>query len=255
MFPRRIPGKSARGGFSLVEVALALTVAAGGMIAVFGLFPAGLRQSANSNRDLVGSSFAGATLAAIAGNVSSIDDIATWNNPQKWWERAIANTGLPEWNKGKDPIKFGSDNSIFLPNRSKDKLENAKFVPTDTICFFADDDGKRDVDASGIALPPHYIIRLVRVRRKPRPLDWRSVRGYVNAVWRYRKMYGKKKEPEPKKEKEKTIEPIEKLLSSNEELHEPDRYIVSVVSSDQKGYSIFVDEPVYSQEFHFLHRP
>jgi len=247
MFRRRIPGTSARGGFSLVEVALALTVAAGGMIAVFGLFPAGLRQGANSNRDLVGSSFAGATLAAIAGNVSSIDDIATWNDPKAWWERAIANTGLPDWNKRKDPMAFKSGTSIFPPNYSKDKLEEAKRVPSDTMLFFADDDGKRDVDASGIALPPHYIIRLVRVRRKPRPLDWRSVRGYFNAVERYGNAYGKTAS-------ETTVA---NMLSGKGStvLREPDRYIVSVVSSDQKGYSIFVNEPVYSQEFHFLHRP
>ena len=40
MFCRRrtgIRGDGARGGFSLVEVALALTVAAGGMISIFGI--------------------------------------------------------------------------------------------------------------------------------------------------------------------------------------------------------------------------
>ena len=250
MFCRRIPGNSARGGFSLVEVALALTVAAGGMIAVFGLFPAGLRQGSNSNRDLVGSSFAGATLAAIAGNVSSIDDIATWNKPSEWWARAIENTNLPKWSDGKAPDSFRSDNSMFRPNVSKvaQSVTNNASGANGSIWFFADDDGKRDVDASGIALPPHYIIRLVRVRRRPRPLDWRSVRGYVNAVERYgKKMYGKSASKDV----------VKNMLSGKGStvLREPDRYIVSVVSSDQKGYSIFVNEPVYSQEFHFLHRP
>ena len=38
-------------------------------------------------------------------------------------------------------------------------------------------------------------------------------------------------------------------------LRMPDRYLVSIVSSDQKGFSIFVNEPVYSQEFFFMPRP
>ena len=253
MFCRRrtgIRGDGARGGFSLVEVALALTVAAGGMISIFGLFPAGLRQGANSSRDLVSSSFAGATLAAIAGNVAAIDDIATWNKPEEWWKRAIENTNLPAWNKGRDPDAFRGDSRIFRPNVPKvaDSVTNNASGSKGSIWFFADDDGKRDVTPSGIALPPHYIIRLVRVRRRPRPLDYRAVRGYVNAVERYGKMYGSRTSSSG------TAENM--LVGKGQKvLREPDRYIVSIVSSDQKGYSIFVNEPVYSQEFHFLHRP
>lgn len=234
-----VNGRAGRGGFSLIEVALALTVAAGGMVAIFGLFPGGLRQGMNSNRDLVGASFAGSALAAMAGNVRTIDDVETWNDPEKWWKRAVEGTGLPAWNKALTPERFTKDESIFLPNRSKvaDVVTNAAGA-NGVVFFFADDDGKRTANNDGISLPPHYIIRLARVRRKPRSLgSYSNVRGYSGAVDRLGSMTSSDADAALKK------------------VRAPDRYLVSIVSSDQKGYSIFVNEPVYSQEFFFLHRP
>lgn len=249
MFSRKING-GGRGGFSLVEVALALTVAAGGMVAIFGLFPAGLRQGANSNRDLVGSSFAGAALSAIAGNVAAIDDVQVWNDPKEWWKRAVENTNLPGWSSGKEPKNFRGDTSVFLPNRSKVHSKARDNASGESgVWFFSDDDGQRDVKTEGVALPPHYIVRLVRVRRTPRRVSYESLRGYVNVLENYgKKMYGSSSA---------TDSSIQSMLDGKGQKHvvEPDRYIVSLVSSDQKGYSIFVNEPVYSQEFHFLHRP
>lgn len=233
------PRTTRRNGFSLIEVALSLTVAAGGMVAIFGLFPGGMRQGANSNRDLVGAAFAGSALAAMAGNVRSIDDVAIWNDPEAWWTRAVENTGLPGWKggqiKAQSPGAFRSDSKIFAPNRSM--VEDIASSKASTVYFFADDDGERTVNPGGISLPPHYIVRLARIRRKPRKIEYSDLRGYVNAVERY----GTKTQSEAE--------------DAADKMRAPDRYIVSIVSSDQKGYAIFVNEPVYSQEFHFLQRP
>ena len=62
-----------RAGFSLVEVALALIVAAGGLLAIFGVFPISLRQSANSRGDMGQMTFASTVLETIAGNIRTID--------------------------------------------------------------------------------------------------------------------------------------------------------------------------------------
>jgi hypothetical protein len=232
-------GAARQAGFSLVEVALALTVAAGGMAAIFGLFPAGLRQGVNANRDLVGASFAGSVLSAIAGNVRSIDDIRVWNNPEQWWKRAIANTDLPEWDKGKTPDAFREDSGVFAPNRSMVAKRGAKVSrEEDNIRFFASNKvGERHIN-NAIALPAHYIIRVVRVRRSPRNKpSWEDVRGYVNSVDKYESLT-----------ESQAKQAFQKLRS-------PDRYLVSIVSSDQKGYAIFVNEPLYSQEYYFLPRP
>ncbi|MBQ7666866.1 MAG: hypothetical protein IJS46_02600 [Kiritimatiellae bacterium] len=245
----RVRKAAAEAGFSLVAVALALTVAAGGMISIFGLFPAGLRQGMNSNRDIVGASFAGSVLAAISGNVRQIDDIRVWNNPEQWWKCAVADTGLEDnWNSGKKPNDFLKDTSVFTPNRSKVAEKNANVSRDENVVrFFAYDRGTR-VTTGNVTKPPHYIIRVVRVRRKPRPVAWDDVRGYVSAVERYETMTESAAE-----------NAIGKKSSSGRvaagDMRSPDRYIVSIVSSDQKGYAIFVNEPVYSQEFFFLPRP
>ena len=248
-------GASRRSGFSLVEVALALTVAAGGLVSIFGLFPAGLRQGMNSNRDIVGASFAGSLLAAISGNVRQIDDIATWNDPDAWWKRAVAGTGLDDedgwknWNDGKKPDAFFGDTSVFAPNRSKVAKSGAKVSRDENMVrFFAYDKGSRKTsNTRAVTLPPHCIVRVVRVRRTPTPIAWDDVRGYVNAVEVHQTMSESAAGNAVGKKNGNRI--------AAGKLRMPDRYLVSIVSSDQKGFSIFVNEPVYSQEFFFMPRP
>ena len=80
-----------RAGFSLIEVALALIVAAGGLLAIFGVFPISLRQSANSRGDMGEMTFASTVLETIAGNIRTIDRIAVWNDPEQFWDAAVGN--------------------------------------------------------------------------------------------------------------------------------------------------------------------
>ena len=81
-----------RSGFSLIEVALALVVAAGGMLAIFGVFPISLRQSANSRSDMGELTFASTVLQTLAGNIRTIDRIDVWNDPSKFWNAATTST-------------------------------------------------------------------------------------------------------------------------------------------------------------------
>ena len=82
---RTVPSESARrrAGFSLVEVTLALLVAAGGLLTIFGVFPVALRQSQMSRSDMGETAFADSVLQTLGGNIRAIDDISVWNDPVK----------------------------------------------------------------------------------------------------------------------------------------------------------------------------
>ena len=206
------------GGFSLVEVALALMVAAGGMVAVFSLFPVSLRQSVSSRVDMKGALFASTVLETIAGNVRQIDDIAVWNDPQKWWEIARNDLDVPAWSAGKTAKDFrdaatssntglGDFSAATTDVAIRYKEPNDNFYKG-TIRYFGREE--TTVDTSD-PTPPQYLIRLEVVKR--------------NA-------YG---------------------VGGTARL--PNRYLVSLVSSPDASPQIFVHEQVYAQEYFFVHRP
>ena len=214
------------GGFSLVEVALALMVAASGMVAVFALFPASMRQTVSSRVDMKGALFASTVLETIAGNVRQIDDIKVWNNPQKWWAVAINgfdNSGLDSsqlaWNRGysAEAFRAATDGDSGLGDFSPATVDVAIGYPEnvsqsdfykDTIRYF----GREETELSpGSPIPPQYLIRFETIKRDA---------------------YG---------------------IGGNSRV--PNRYLVSVVSSPAASPQIFVHEQIYAQEYYFVHRP
>lgn len=210
------------GGFSLVEVALALMVAAGGMVAVFGLFPASMRQSVNARTDMKGALFASTVLETIAGNVRQIDDIAVWNDPEAWWGVAVNGFSQSEmeWNKGKtaEAFRAAAAGSGVLGDFSPATTDVAGSYPAsvdafyrNTIRYFGRE--RTTVDATD-PVPPQYLIRFETIKR--------------NAL-------------------DKNGNPIAARV--------PNRYLVSVVSSPKASPQIFVHEQLYSQEYYFVHRP
>lgn len=78
-----------RWGFSLIEVNIAILVAAGGLISLFSLFPGGLRQSVMAQEDLYQATFAASILDAISANVRTIDDPEVWENLEDFWKCAV----------------------------------------------------------------------------------------------------------------------------------------------------------------------
>ena len=72
--------RPARSGFTLVEVTLALLVIAIGMLSLFQLFPAGLRENMLSRADLRQSMFAEYVLSGVEARAAAIGpDWNTWN--------------------------------------------------------------------------------------------------------------------------------------------------------------------------------
>lgn len=84
----RLGSRRGRRGFSLIEVNLAIVVVAGGLLALFALFPAGLRMSVSAVSDTRQAMFADAVLSSLAGKISAlkaedwfVDRPSTlWNN-------------------------------------------------------------------------------------------------------------------------------------------------------------------------------
>ena len=213
------------GGFSLVEVALALMVAAGGMVAVFALFPASMRQTVSARVDMKGALFASTVLETIAGNVRQIDDVAVWNNPQKWWEVAAngLDIDLPSWSASKTAAEFRSaardsdsgGSTGFSPATVDVAINYPASVDSfykDTIRYFGREEGEV---TPGSPIPPQYLIRFETIKRKA-------------------------------------------LNKNGQEINNtsiPNRYLVSVVSSPNASPQIFVHEQIYAQEYYFVHRP
>ena len=77
---QRLAGTGWRGGFSLVEVCLAILVVALGLLSIFGLFPSGLRASESATADTRAGLFAEEAFAAIRGKAAEITSPAIWQN-------------------------------------------------------------------------------------------------------------------------------------------------------------------------------
>lgn len=70
---------TSRGGFTLVEVSLAVLVVGLGLLAVFSLFPSGLRSAADETADTRCSLFAGTVLNGMRANAAKITSWTDWN--------------------------------------------------------------------------------------------------------------------------------------------------------------------------------
>jgi len=150
--------KKNRSGFSLIEVNMAILIAAGGLISLFALFPVSLRQSVMSTADLHQVTFASSFFEAVSGNVKLIDDVKTWNNINDFWTSAVDGLGISE-----KPIAFAamkakaSDATAELIDdediKSGDRANDLRFVVRET--------DKNDSFSKGeLKLPPQMVIRV-----------------------------------------------------------------------------------------------
>ena len=65
-------------GFTLIEVSLAVSMVAVGLLTIFALFPIGLRESEYAVQDTQEAMFADSILSVIEGNAMAIDDWNIW---------------------------------------------------------------------------------------------------------------------------------------------------------------------------------
>ena len=235
-----------RAGFSLIEVALALIVAAGGMLAIFGVFPISLRQSQNSRSDMGEMTFASTVLQTLAGNIRAIDRIDVWNDPAKFWDAAVGSTGLPKFSAATtsarmkelhDSAKNGNFTTPFSPlttyvaqtweAQTQDEVTSLPAGKRENIWYFGAEEPETPQlpGADKIALPAQYLIRLACVRRRAR----RNGADMTSSA-------------------DDSRHPSASVFA-------PNVYVVSVVSTDRGFPDVYIREPLYSQEFVFVHRP
>lgn len=263
------PLRRRRAGFSLVEVALALIVAAGGLLAVFGVFPVSLRQSQMSRSDMNETGFASALLQTLGGNIRDIDDIAVWNDPKEFWKAAARGSGLPETLYDDKKVhasgKKGTASSAAVAaehdkaaprNGGKPQWTDHPFSPMTT--FVASTYGNESGDAENIwyiaaertegvvpgdselVQPAQFLIRLACIRRTAhRATGNRNTRRVLPTSAVVAEAVGQWEDAD---ETERTA-----VL--------PNIYLLSVVSTDRGFPDVFIREPVFSQEFTFVHRP
>ena len=218
------PGSGSCGGFSLIEVALAILVAASGLVSAFSLFPVSLRQSAEARSDLVEASFAATVLETIAGNVRQIDDISEWNDPVKWWSKAVGSSFEQSVSSYATPKDFqdgfdaGDSNvkGFSLPTLQVAEFYDASKNAVHELRYF----GRERVSAPGKAAaskiqePAQWLLRLSIVSRPA------VSEGNVLAKTGI-----------------------------------PNRYIVSIISTPTPLPEQYIHHSSFSQEYFFVHRP
>ena len=144
-----------RAGFSLIEVNMAILIAAGGLLSLFSLFPTGLRQSVMSQADMYQCTFANSFFDTVAANVRNIESIDDWNNCAKFWEAAVKGTGIS--------TTFISGSSLTGP--TKDLIMKSN----DTVhyVYVEGDDGFKG-GSNKLLLPPQFLIRILEIDRNER---------------------------------------------------------------------------------------
>lgn len=235
----------ARSGFSLIEVALALIVAAGGLLTVFGLFPISLRQSQMSRSDMVEAAFASALLQTFGGNIRAIDDISVWNDPISFWKAAAKGTGLPETitdaKNGskhiKDEHEKALSGSFTDPSPMTTYVASGATTGDENIWYVWQEDREGTVPSKTEELvrPAQYMIRLACIRRTARRTTGRNANWTLSAS---------------------TLKaPDSDSRNPGENVALPNVYLLSVLSTDRGFPDVFIREPLFSQEFTFVHRP
>ena len=148
-------------GFSLIEVNMAILIAAGGLLSLFSLFPGGLRHSVMSQEDIYQSTFASSLLDVVSANVKKIEDVKQWNDPATFWKYAVGNLGaqgvpiaLPPAMKAASAVKSDSSISDATKELVDEEEAGVWFV------YREEDEADEKPSSATVLLPAQYFIRL-----------------------------------------------------------------------------------------------
>ncbi len=160
-----------KAGFSLIEVNMAILIAAGGMLSLFALFPIGLRQSVMSEADLHQAAFASSFFEAFSANVKNIDDVRVWNIIEQFWQNGVGDTGIPATLLKPAALKNAVAESTgeLIEESLNPEAEKLRFVYRET--------DQEDTGFSGkkLKIPPQMLIRIRTIQNN----SGRSPNGYA----------------------------------------------------------------------------
>ncbi len=148
---------SFRKGFSLIEVNMAILIAAGGMLTLFSLFPGGLRQSTQASEDLYQSTYAASAFEAISANAKRIMDITVWNGTsdndiQTFWKEVTRGTGISS-TLG-TVTQLSKTSQMYLDLRDGSNPANIRYAGTDI---------DKSSSSGDILLPEQYLFRIFKI--------------------------------------------------------------------------------------------
>ena len=155
-----------RTGFSLIEVNMAILVAAGGLLSLFSLFPSGLRQSVMARGDMFQATFAKSFFDAVSANIRQIEDPDDWEDIAEFWKKASAGTGIDTVLKTAAALKQDASLSeatqeLFV--KAGDLLSYEK----ENILYVSRESDAGFTDSGSLLLPPQFLIRVLRIGPLP----------------------------------------------------------------------------------------
>ena len=155
-------------GFSLIEVNMAILIAAGGLLSLFSLFPGGLRHSVMSQEDIYQSTFASSLLDVVSTNVKKIEDVKQWNDERVFWRYAVGALGaqgvpiaLPTTLK--DATAAKGDVAISDATKGLVQEVSDKAGPTVWFVYREEDEVDPYPPDKPLLLPTQYFLRLRKV--------------------------------------------------------------------------------------------
>lgn len=152
--------KNIRSGFSLIEVNMAILIAAGGLISLFALFPVSLRQSVMSTADLHQATFASSFFEAISANVKEIDDVEKWNTITDFWNAAVDGTGIDK------TLSTPSTMKAKASDATAELIEDELNTPANELRFVVrETDEDKKTSGAQLKLPPQMVIRIRPIKQ------------------------------------------------------------------------------------------
>lgn len=155
-----------RKGFSLIEVNMAILVAAGGLLSLFTLFPVGLRQSAQSEEDLYQATHANAIFEVLYAKASQVVELGLWNNERRFWETITKGTGISD--------KLVTVTDLTETQENDLDWRDGKSVNRIRVRYAGSDTGSSSDKNPDLSMPEQYLIRL----QWDEPTDHRVGRKY-----------------------------------------------------------------------------
>ena len=105
-------------GFSLIEVNLAIMIVAVGLLALFALFPLGLRESEAGIADTQEAMFADTVLSALEGNALAMTNWSHWDSTDAFQAGISSNLPYPEVFLQKNPdgaqLEYPSESGKYI---------------------------------------------------------------------------------------------------------------------------------------------
>jgi type II secretory pathway pseudopilin PulG len=103
-----------RGGFSLVEVCLAVLLVGVSVMTLFALFPQGMRMANEGTAETNIGMFAETVMAGLRANASDITDWTRWGNPTNFATAVCAGLGVTSTATPSAPLEFPAGSANYV---------------------------------------------------------------------------------------------------------------------------------------------